>query len=160
MACAYHGMTPGRVWLTFAFPYDIDQDKTASFELKLMDIDAEHLALPVSFHLVTVTYRTICEDVVTCRTHRTVLWYRCHHTSYSVLHETCPSSMTLSTSVAVRKASSSPPLLTPPPARQRSYSAPMPHQIPRRVNRSVDHGANGWCASFRIIINYNYYVYN
>ncbi len=24
-----------------------DQDKTASFELKLMDIDAEHLALPV-----------------------------------------------------------------------------------------------------------------
>ena len=29
------------------FSLPADQDKTASFELKLMDIDAEHLALPV-----------------------------------------------------------------------------------------------------------------
>ena len=32
-----------------ALYFTIDQDKVASFELKLMDIDAENLALPVSF---------------------------------------------------------------------------------------------------------------
>lgn len=112
-----------------------DQDKTASFELKLMEVDAEHLSLPVSA-IVCVLVK-VCIDHVCC--HRklcTVLWCKCLLMNFSVLCEICPSSMTLSLSRVVRKGSSSPLLLTQPlQVRPRSSCDLIPPQTPKSQNR-------------------------
>ncbi len=71
----------------------LDQDKTASFELKLMDIDAEHLSLPVStYHPIRMERGCGVQALVPSnsilpllpRKRTTMRWSRCQLMSCSV----------------------------------------------------------------------------